>query len=35
MEKVKVTSEGHISVDVIKIYMQTKFHVCTDYHFRE
>ena len=32
--KVKVTSEGHFSVEVIKVYMFTKFHICTDYHHR-
>ena len=33
--KVKVTSEGHVSEEVIKVFMHTKFHVCTDYHHRE
>ena len=25
MDKVKVTSEGHISVEIIKVYMQIKY----------
>ena len=28
--KVKVTSEGHISMEVIKVYMHKKCHICTN-----
>ena len=31
----QVTSEGHTSVEVIKIYMHTKYRVCTDYQQQE
>ena len=30
--KVKVTSEGQISVEVIKIYVHSKYHVYIEYH---
>ena len=29
---IKITSEGHISVEVFKVYMHTKYGVFTDYH---
>ena len=32
---VKVTSEGHISVKVIKVYIHTKQHVYADYYHQE